>query len=159
MSYSIGNCTPHFALEGCDWRRMNVMRRLFSSLALILVFAFIGLFVYRFYSKHDRSNATPDCPERDAKNIHRAPKEASGTYNLRSYGIWTVGESRTCLFAKNVDDAPCFTTEQGRNGTQEPQHEYLVVVTFDRPIPFGDSGVYGVRCHLESNSQAWCHIE
>lgn len=114
------------------------MRRLFSSLALILVFAFIGLFVYRFYSKHE---------------------EASGTYNLRSFGIWTVGESRTCLFSKNVDNAPCFTTDQWRNGSQERQHEYLVVVTFDRPIPFGDSGVYGVPCRLESNSQAWCHVE
>jgi hypothetical protein len=41
------------------------MRRLFASLATVLVFAFIGLFVYRSYSKRDRSIA--------AKNVHRGP--------------------------------------------------------------------------------------
>ena len=41
------------------------MRRLFASLAIVLVFAFIGLFVYRSYSKRDRSIA--------AQNVHRGP--------------------------------------------------------------------------------------
>ena len=87
-------------------------------------------------------------------------KSVSGTYALRSYGTWTIGESRTCLFAKNTDDAPCFSTEQIRNGSQEPQHEYLVEVTFDRPIPLGNGfGPYSLRCRLESNSRAWCHVE
>jgi hypothetical protein len=41
------------------------MRRLFAILAIVLVFAFIGLFVYRPYSKRDRSIA--------AQNVHRGP--------------------------------------------------------------------------------------
>lgn len=41
------------------------MRRLFASLAIVLVFAFIGLFVYRSYSRRDRSIA--------AQNVHRGP--------------------------------------------------------------------------------------
>jgi hypothetical protein len=30
---------------------------------------------------------------------------------------WPVGEARTCLFAKDLNDVSCFTTEQIRNGT------------------------------------------
>jgi len=85
-------------------------------------------------------------------------KTKTDTYTLRSYGTWPAGEARTCLFAKDLNDAPCFTTEQIRNGTHGSQHEYLVVVTFSRPIPFGESGVYGVSCRLNSNSQTWCDV-
>jgi hypothetical protein len=85
-------------------------------------------------------------------------RSASGTYALRTFGIWTVGESRTCMFVKKIDNAPCFATEQMRNGSDEPQHEYLVEVTFDKPIPFR-GGPYGVRCRLQSPSKVWCHVE
>jgi hypothetical protein len=85
-------------------------------------------------------------------------KTETHIYTLRSYGTWNLGEARTCLFAKGIDSAPCFSPEQVQNGTQEPQHGYLVSVTFDRAIPFAESGVYGVVCRLESSSNAWCHV-
>ena len=85
-------------------------------------------------------------------------KTETHIYTLRSYGTWNVGEARTCLFAKSIGNAPCFSSEQVQNGSKEPQHDYLVSVTFDRTIPFGESGVYGVVCRLESNSHAWCHV-
>jgi hypothetical protein len=83
-------------------------------------------------------------------------KTESYTYELRSYGTWTVGEARTCLFAKGVDHAPCFTPGQIQNGTQEPQRGYLVSVTLDRDMPPGD--VFGLVCRLDSDSHASCHV-
>ena len=43
-------------------------------------------------------------------------KTETRTYELRSYGTWTVGETRTSIFARDIDDAPCFTPEQIQNG-------------------------------------------
>lgn len=81
-------------------------------------------------------------------------KPQTGTYFLRSYGSWTLGEARRCLFAKGVEDAPCFTPEQLENGAKGvEQHGYLVVATFDKPV--GDSSA---TCRLDSYSQAWCHV-
>ncbi len=78
------------------------------------------------------------------------------TYYLRSYGPWIIGEARTCLLYKSASDVPCFTSEQMQNGAKaDPQHGYLVSVTFDKPIP---DTVLGVVCRLDSDSHASCHI-
>lgn len=81
-----------------------------------------------------------------------------GEYTLRTYGAWPVGEARTCLLAKDIESAPCFTSAQIQNGTQEQQHEYLVSVALDKAIPFGDSGVYGVPCRRDSDTRVSCHV-
>jgi hypothetical protein len=32
-------------------------------------------------------------------------------YTLRTFGVWSVGEAKTCLFGKDLYNAPCFRGE------------------------------------------------